>query len=74
MQAWWEERVENERAWLVPVERIVENGYNLDLKNPHTPDDLEHLPPEQLVESIMDKERRILGIMEELRALLKAPG
>jgi type I restriction enzyme M protein len=73
MRAWWESRVENERAWRVPVERIVENGYNLDLKNPHTPEDLEHLPPEQLVDSMMDKERRILSIMEEIRTLLKTP-
>ncbi len=47
--------------------------FNLDRKNPHAKDDFEHLPPEQLVESIIEKERRILSIMEEIRALLKAP-
>jgi hypothetical protein len=41
------------RAWRVPVERIVENGYNLDLKNPHTSEDREHLPPERLVADIL---------------------
>jgi type I restriction enzyme M protein len=68
--AWWGDRRENERAWRVPIERIIENGYNLDLKNPHTSDDLEHLPPEQLVESILQKERRIIEIMEEIRLVL----
>ncbi|MDQ2745577.1 MAG: type I restriction-modification system subunit M [Chloroflexota bacterium] len=70
MLAWWKDRQENERAWLVPVERVVENGYNLDLKNPHTPDDLEHRSPEELVESIIEKERRILEIMEEIKTML----
>ncbi len=47
--AWWNNREENEHAWRVPVERIIENGYNLDIKNPTGKDDFEHLPPEQLV-------------------------
>ncbi len=32
--AWWNNRVENEQAWRVPVEKIAENGWNLDIKNP----------------------------------------
>jgi hypothetical protein len=31
---------------------------------------LKHLPQEQLIESIVAKERRILGIMEEIKGLL----
>ena len=33
-------------------------------------EDLEHLPPEKLVESIVEKEKRILEIMGEIKALL----
>ncbi len=32
---WWNDRTENEHAWLVPVEYLREHDYNLDLKNPH---------------------------------------
>jgi type I restriction enzyme M protein len=71
--AWWRDRQENERAWHVPVERIKENGYNLDLKNPNTPADLEHLPPEQLAANILQKEQRIAEIMREIMAALEAP-
>jgi len=70
LREWWSHREEGKQAWCVPAERIVENGYNLDLKNPNVLDDLEHLPPEQLVESIIEKEQRILEIMEELRGML----
>jgi type I restriction enzyme M protein len=54
---WWgkesngfKARVENERAWRVPIETIKAGGYNLDIKNPHAkddgPGDVEHLLPE----------------------------
>ncbi len=52
------------------MERIVENGYNLDIKNPNGKEDFEHLPPEQLVEDIVKKEQRILEIMAEVRQAL----
>ncbi len=44
--------------------------FNLDRKNPNAKADLEHLPPEQLVADILEKERRILTIVEEVQALL----
>jgi type I restriction enzyme M protein len=67
---WWTKRKENERAWKVPAKKIIENGCNLDIKNPTAKEDLEHLPPEKLVESIVEKERRILEIMGEIKELL----
>ena len=68
--AWWANREENERAWRVSAEEIAAAGWNLDRKNPHAAADLEHLPPEQLVEGILAKERRIIEMMEEIRGLL----
>ena len=47
---WWENREENEHAWLVPVEQIIESGYNLDIKNPNAPDDKLGDPDELLAE------------------------
>ncbi|HET6882063.1 MAG TPA: N-6 DNA methylase [Pirellulales bacterium] len=69
--AWWPKRKETDRAWRVPVEKILENNCNLDLKNPNAADDFEHLPPEQLVDDILQKELRIAEIMREIKELLK---
>jgi type I restriction enzyme M protein len=33
-KAWWDNRTETDQAWKVPVATIIENGYNLDIKNP----------------------------------------
>ncbi len=34
-KAWWNNRVENEFAWRVPLADIKKRGYNLDIKNPY---------------------------------------
>ncbi|MEH2079229.1 MAG: N-6 DNA methylase [Nostoc sp.] len=44
--------------------------YNLDRKNPNNQQDFEHLPPEQLVADILEKDRRVAEIMAEIQALL----
>ncbi len=71
-QAWWGDRAENERAWRVPVADIEANGYNLDLRNPKRPDDLAHRPPAELVAELVEVEREILSLLEELENELRS--
>ncbi|WP_371134259.1 N-6 DNA methylase [Polaromonas sp.] len=71
--AWWSDRKENAQAWKVPAAEILANGCNPDRKNPTAKQDITHLPPGQLVESILAKERQIIEIMERVQALLKEP-
>ncbi len=75
---WWKKRKENERAWKIAAKDVLkydENGnlasVNLDIKNPSTKQDLEHLPPYQLADSILKKEERIMELMGEIKAVLK---
>jgi type I restriction enzyme M protein len=40
-KAWWTNRTETDHAWRVPVEQVIANGFNLDIKNPNVvPDEL----------------------------------
>lgn len=78
--AWWGKREGNDRAWKVKAEDVLKyNGdgrllsVNLDIKNPRGKTDIAHLPPEQLVESILEKERRIFEIVGRIKALLEKP-
>lgn len=48
--------------------------YNLDRKNPNSQQDFEHLPPEQLLADILDKDRRVAEIMAEIQAVLAETG
>ena len=74
---WWKKREENERAWKVKASDVLKYdaegnliSANLDVKNPRAKEDIAHLPPEQLVESILEKEKRIAEIMTEIKGLL----
>ena len=44
--------------------------YNLDRKNPRRAEDFEHLPPEQLIGDILDKERQIISLIQEIEQAL----
>ncbi|MGD0991742.1 MAG: class I SAM-dependent DNA methyltransferase [Gemmatimonadales bacterium] len=75
--AWWEKREGNGRAWRVALDDVLKYApdgslvsANLDVKNPQTREDPEHLPPEQLVEDILAKEQRIVELVTEIRVVL----
>lgn len=38
LKKWWYNRKKNEVAWQVDIKTIQDNGYNLDIKNPHQPE------------------------------------
>ncbi|NEO25594.1 MAG: N-6 DNA methylase [Kamptonema sp. SIO4C4] len=68
----------NDRAWKVAVDDVLQYSddgnllsANLDVKNPNSEEALEHLPPKQLAEDILEKERQIIGILEEVTAELE---
>ena len=76
--AWQGKREENERAWKVSTKDVLKYddsgnlvSANLDIKNPASKQDFEHLPPEQLADDILKKEQRIMEIMTEIKQALE---
>jgi len=67
----WKKRADGENSWTVPVEEIVERGYDLSAKNPNRKDDYEHRPALELVQSIKAKEERIMDLLGELEEILE---
>lgn len=74
---WWKKRKENQHAWKVAasdVLRYSDDGklvsVNLDIKNPHSLEALEHRPPEELIADMQEKERRVMGVMDEIKSVL----
>lgn len=64
---WWNDRVENEFAWKVPVADVIAKNHNLDIKNPNVVDEDHGDPLELLVEY-----KKIVSELEETRDKLKA--
>ena len=73
--SWWGSesrsgRVGTERAWSVSADELRGNGYNLDVKNPFRGDDLAHRSPEDLVKELIETEREMVALLEELQGIV----
>ena len=73
---WWgdeadgfKHRRETEQAWKISAEDIAARGYNLDLKNPHTPDKESH-DPDELLARYAAQQAGIQSLRDQLKAIL----
>lgn len=64
---WWNNREENDRAWLVTLDDIVNKGYKIDFKNPNSLDDEESWDPQELLKDIIDSYDYIGKLWQEVR-------
>ena len=69
-KAWWDNREENKYAWKVSAKEIKENGYNLDIKNPHQEVD-ELASPQELLDKYRETENSISSVQEKIVQVLK---
>ncbi|HNL55993.1 MAG TPA: N-6 DNA methylase, partial [Turneriella sp.] len=73
-KAWWggverNSRVESEFAWKVSAADIRARNYNLDIRNPHSPDAISH-DPDELLADYAALQARIGATRSQLRAVL----
>ncbi|MDI7259567.1 MAG: class I SAM-dependent DNA methyltransferase [Thermodesulfobacteriota bacterium] len=73
LRMWPKRGTEEGRAWLVPAQRIIDNGYNMTLSalGLVEPDIIEHSAPEDILASVAAKEERILQLIKEMQQLLE---
>lgn len=75
-EAWWGSetdgfsvRVENEYAWRVSADLIKARNYNLDIKNPHSPELASH-DPEKLLNDYQSMQAQIADTRERLKGII----
>jgi type I restriction enzyme M protein len=73
---WWGDesdgfasRVESEQAWKVSIEDIEARNYNLDIKNPHVGELVNH-DPEKLLAEYEAQQADIQGLRNQLKSIL----
>jgi type I restriction enzyme M protein len=60
----------SERSWIVPAEEVKARGYDLTARNPNRKE-TEALPsPVEIVAGLLEREREIIGILEEIEEIL----
>ncbi len=60
----------SERSWIVSVDEIRERGYDLTARNPHRRETSDLPSPMELVANLLEREREIMSLVEELDELL----
>jgi type I restriction enzyme M protein len=67
LKKWWKKRKENEQAWKVSIDVIASNGYNLDIKNPHTPEEKNAHTSAELVMMLHESFHKSDDLLETLK-------
>jgi type I restriction enzyme M protein len=65
---WFAQRRPTDRSWSLTAAEIVQQGYNLDQRNPTKKNFVEDLTPLEAAERILKTERQILSTLEALVA------
>ena len=73
---WWgneedgfKTRVETEQAWKVSIEEIIERNFNLDIKNPHEGEQVNH-DPKKLLKTYHKQQEEISKLRGQLKSIL----
>ena len=69
--AWWNNRAEGEQSWRVPVEKIAESGWNLDIKNPFVKEEEVTHTTAELLDMLSDSFKKSDELINELKKELK---
>jgi len=62
-------RVQTEQAWKVSVADIIARNYNLDIKNPHVGEQINH-DPDELLRLYQEQQKGIADIRSQLKDIL----
>ena len=73
---WWGSEAEefktrktSEQAWQVSIDEIINRNYNLDIKNPHVGEQINH-DPEELLADYNQQQAEIQDLREQLKTIL----
>jgi len=62
-------RVETEQAWRVTIDEIKARNYNLDIKNPHVSEQINH-DPDELLQKYAKQQQEITKLRDQLKNIL----
>jgi len=69
-KAWWNSRHETPQAWKISAKTIVDRNFNLDIKNPNTPDEV-HVDPDILLRQYAEAVSQVKELQEKLKSSLE---
>lgn len=67
LKAWWNDRTEGDQAWKVSIDTLKQNGFNLDVKNPHIKAVEASHSSQELLAMLHDSLRRSDALLDQLK-------
>lgn len=67
LKQWWNNREASEQAWQVDIDIIKANGYSLDIKNPHRPEEEKQRTSAELLDLLHHSFTKGDQLLEQLR-------
>lgn len=71
IRSWWEKRVDTKDSWYISLNEIVNNGYNLDSKNPYKIEIIHKKDPQEILLEIKELFNELLFEVNEIEENLK---
>jgi len=72
LKQWWHHREEHEQAWKVDIKTIEANAYNLDIKNPHQPEEEKQYSSTELLNMLQQSFEKSDELLLRLKTELSA--
>lgn len=67
LKEWWNNREENEQAWKIPIDTIITNKYNLDIKNPCITEETHQYSNTELISMLYDSFQKSNELLAKLK-------
>lgn len=71
IKTWWHNRQESDICWKVPIQNIIDNGYNLDIKNPNKKEETHEYSSAELMEMLHASFEKSNFLLNQLKKQVK---
>ncbi|HQI05648.1 MAG TPA: N-6 DNA methylase, partial [bacterium] len=71
IKEWWKKREESEICWKVPISKIIERGYDLDIKNPTKKEEAQEFNSTELIKMLENSFTKSHELLNQLKEAVK---
>lgn len=71
IKEWWKKREESEISWKVPISKIIERGYDLDIKNPTKKEEAQEFNSSELIKMLENSFTKSHELLNQLKEAVK---
>ncbi len=71
IKEWWKKREESEISWKVPISKIIERGYDLDIKNPTKKEEAQEYSSAELIKMLENSFTKSHELLNQLKEAVK---